>query len=103
MASTQTPPDGERPNFRALRVRLARLRDAQGITYDELASRTGLSRRSIVALASGEVRNGQPTEGTLTSWYLIAHALGVSVGDLVDALEESPVPEGSASLRPVDL
>ena len=76
------------PNFSALRASLSRLRDERGLTYDDLAERTGLSRRAIVALATGELRNGQATEGKLSSWYLIARALDVPLGELVAALDD---------------
>ncbi|MFF1485381.1 helix-turn-helix transcriptional regulator, partial [Streptomyces sp. NPDC058319] len=44
------PPD---PDFDALRLELARLRAARGWTYDELAARSGLARRTLIEIEQG--------------------------------------------------
>jgi transcriptional regulator with XRE-family HTH domain len=71
------PPD---PNLTALRLELARLRGERGWTYDELASRSGLSRRTLI-----EVEQGR-TIGSLKTWHALAHALDVPVGHLFATL-----------------
>ena len=60
------PPD---PDFDALRLELARLRAARGWTYDELAARSGLARRTLIEIEQGR------TIGTLNTWHALAHAL----------------------------
>ncbi|UWE11944.1 helix-turn-helix transcriptional regulator [Actinacidiphila bryophytorum] len=71
------PPD---PNLQALRMELARLRSERGWTYDELARRSGLSRRTLIEIEQGR------TVGTLTTWHALAHALGAPLDELFGAL-----------------
>ncbi|WP_405773662.1 helix-turn-helix transcriptional regulator [Streptomyces sp. NBC_00859] len=77
------PPD---PNLAALRLQLARLRGARGWTYDELASRSGLSRRTLIEIEQGR------TTGSLPTWHALAHALGVPVDQLLGSLCEGHEP-----------
>ena len=79
------------PNFDALRRHLAQLRHDRGWSFDELAARSGVGRATLVALESGKPRRnpGRPaTEGTLRTWFSIASALGVPLGDLTKPLYE---------------
>ncbi|MFI9780507.1 helix-turn-helix transcriptional regulator [Streptomyces sp. NPDC051956] len=77
------PPD---PNLIALRLELARLRGERGWTYDELASRSGLSRRTLIEIEQGR------TVGSLKTWHALAHALDVSVDHLF-----APLCQGHAA------
>jgi transcriptional regulator with XRE-family HTH domain len=80
---TILPPD---PNLTALRIEVARLRHARGWTFDELADRSGLSRRTLIDLEHGR------TTGTVTTWHALAHALDVPVHRLLDTLCEGHTP-----------
>jgi putative transcriptional regulator len=71
------PPD---PDLDALRLELARLRGERGWTYDELARRSGLSRRTLI-----EVEQGR-TIGSLRTWHALAHALDAPLDQLFGAL-----------------
>jgi transcriptional regulator with XRE-family HTH domain len=82
------PPD---PNLTALRLELARLRGERGWTYDELASRSGLSRRTLI-----EVEQGR-TIGSLKTWHALAHALDVSVDHLFATLCEGHAAPGGST------
>ncbi|MFD5123558.1 helix-turn-helix transcriptional regulator [Streptomyces sp. NPDC058385] len=82
------PPD---PDFTALRLELARLRAERGWTYDELASRSGLSRRTLI-----EVEQGR-TVGSLKTWHALAHALEVPVDHLFAPLCEGHAPPGEST------
>ena len=68
------------PDFTALRVELAKQRAARSWTYDELAERTGVSRRTLIAIETGT------THGRLDSWHRIAQALDVEIGELLRVL-----------------
>ncbi|MFF1965706.1 helix-turn-helix transcriptional regulator [Streptomyces sp. NPDC058232] len=80
---TTFPPD---PNFTALRLELARLRSERGWTYDELARRTGLARRTLIEIEQGR------TIGSLKTWHALAHALEVPVDHLFASLCEGHEP-----------
>ncbi|MFF8536944.1 helix-turn-helix transcriptional regulator [Streptomyces sp. NPDC015532] len=71
------PPD---PDFGALRLELARLRAAKGWTYDELAARSGLARRTLIEIEQGR------TIGTLKTWHALAHALSTPLDELFATL-----------------
>ncbi|MEU6807723.1 helix-turn-helix transcriptional regulator [Streptomyces sp. NPDC046831] len=81
------PPD---PNLAALRVELARLRAERGWTFDELARRTGLARRTLIDLEHGH------TAGSLTTWHTLAHTFGIPVEQLLGALCEGHPAPGNA-------
>lgn len=77
------------PNLAALRLELARLRSERGWTYDELAHRTGLARRTLIEIEQGR------TIGSLKSWHAIAHALDVPIDHLFACLCEGHEPPAS--------
>lgn len=81
------PPD---PNFDALRVELARLRVERGWTFDELAGRSGLARRTLIDLEHGR------TTGSITTWHALAHTFDVPIEQLLGALCEDHTPPGAA-------
>jgi len=83
------PPD---PNLDALRLELARLRAVRGWSYDELAARSGLARRTLIEIEQGR------TIGTLKTWHALAHALSTPVEDLFGFLcqgHDSPATDGA--------
>ncbi|MBW1639563.1 helix-turn-helix transcriptional regulator [Microbacterium resistens] len=79
------------PNFGALRLHLARLRHERGWSYDELAARSGVGRSTLVTLENGKPRRNPDipaTTGTLATWFRLAQAFDVDLGDLVRPLYE---------------
>ncbi|GHE76367.1 MULTISPECIES: helix-turn-helix transcriptional regulator [Streptomyces] len=85
---TILPPD---PDLDALRLELARLRAARGWTYDELAARSGLARRTVIEIEQGR------TVGTLKTWHALAHTLGTPFDELFATLcrgHDLPGPSG---------
>ena len=83
------PPDA---NLDELRLELSRLRAARGWSYDELAARSGLSRRTLIEIEQGR------TIGTLATWHALAHALGAPIGQLLGTLcegHEPPAPSAT--------
>ncbi|MFF9378217.1 helix-turn-helix transcriptional regulator [Streptomyces griseoluteus] len=74
---TILPPE---PDLNALRLELARLRAAHGWTYDELAGRSGLARRTLIEIEQGR------TVGTLKTWHALAHALGTPLDEFFSTL-----------------
>ncbi|MDX3315168.1 helix-turn-helix transcriptional regulator [Streptomyces sp. ME08-AFT2] len=82
---TILPPD---PDLDALRLELARLRAARGWTYDELAARTGLARRTLIEIEQGR------TVGTLKTWHALSHALDTPLDVLFANLCRGHEPPG---------
>lgn len=77
------------PDFEALRRHLAQLRHQRGWSYDELAARSGVGRATLVSLESGRSRRNPDrpaTTGTLATWFRIAQAFGVDIGELLQPL-----------------
>ncbi|MEU1800770.1 helix-turn-helix transcriptional regulator [Streptomyces sp. NPDC019937] len=74
------------PDLTALRLALARLRGKRGWTFDELAERSGLARRTLIDLERGR------TTGSVTTWHALAHAFGVSIDQLLGNLREGHTP-----------
>jgi putative transcriptional regulator len=85
---TILPPD---PDFQTLCLELARLRAARRWTYDELAERSGLSRRTLIDLELGR------TIGSLQSWHALAHALDAPFDELFATLCKGHAPPGGKS------
>ncbi|MER5905124.1 helix-turn-helix transcriptional regulator [Streptomyces mirabilis] len=83
---TILPPD---PDFTALRVELARLRGERGWTFDELADRSGLARRTLIDLEHGR------TTGSLTTWHTLAHTFDVPIEQLLNTLCDDHTPPGT--------
>ncbi|MCH6161478.1 helix-turn-helix transcriptional regulator [Streptomyces marispadix] len=77
------PPE---PDLEAMRLELSRLRAERGWTYDELAERSGLARRTLIEIEQGR------TIGTLKTWHALAHALGSPVGALLSHLCDDHQP-----------
>ncbi|MBN9605013.1 MAG: helix-turn-helix transcriptional regulator [Actinomycetales bacterium] len=79
------------PDIAALRLYLARLRQERGWSYNELAARSGVGRNTLVALENGKARVGHnrpETNGTLLTWYRIAEAFEMSLGDLLAPVQQ---------------
>jgi transcriptional regulator with XRE-family HTH domain len=83
---TILPPD---PDLTALRVTLARLRGERGWTFDELAGRSGLARRTLIDLEHGR------TTGSVTTWHALAHAFDVPIEHLLAPLCDDHTPPGA--------
>ncbi|MEU5797326.1 helix-turn-helix transcriptional regulator [Streptomyces sp. NPDC047813] len=81
------PPD---PNLTALRVELARLRGERGWTFDELAERSGLARRTLIDLEHGR------TTGSITTWHALAHAFDVPIERFLASLCEGHPAAGAS-------
>jgi len=82
------PPD---PNLGALRLVLTRLRAERGWSYDQLAERSGLSRRTVIEIEQGR------TIGTLATWHALAHAFDVPLATMTEVLCEGHEPPAATS------
>lgn len=80
------PPD---PNLAALRLELARVRAERGYTYDQLAERSGLARRTLIEIEQGR------TVGTLKTWHALAHALDLPIAQILGPLCAGHPPPAS--------
>ena len=68
------PPE---PNLDSLRSILNAHRHAAGCTYEELSERSGLSRQTLLNIASGKYR------GDLRTWLLLARAFETDLDTLL--------------------
>jgi transcriptional regulator with XRE-family HTH domain len=83
---TILPPE---PDLNALRLKLARLRAERGWSYDELAARSGLARRTLIEIEQGR------TVGSLKTWHALAHALNEPLDVLFSGLCQGHERPGS--------
>ncbi|WP_144709761.1 helix-turn-helix transcriptional regulator [Curtobacterium pusillum] len=74
----------EQPNLDALRRGVEAQRVRLGMTFDTLAVRTGLDRRTVIRL----LRDDQARGGTVESWWRVCRALEVELADLISLLDE---------------
>lgn len=85
------PAPNDSPNFEALRLRLSELRAERGLTYDQLAELSGVSRATLVTIETGSSRSRRPdspsSRGSLETWWRVARALGVPLAELLAALD----------------
>ncbi len=65
----------------ALRLEMSAKRAQQGLTYDALARKSGVSRRTIVSIETGSSR------GALDSWMRIYDALDADFGATLQDLK----------------
>lgn len=68
------------PDFEALRLQLARVRNDRGWTFDKLEAESGVHRRTLIAMEHGE------TNGRLESWFRVAQAFGITPGEFFAVL-----------------
>ena len=76
-----------RPHRAACRTRA--LRGERGWTFDELADRSGLARRTLIDLEHGR------TTGSVTTWHALAHAFDVPIEHLMGTLCDDHTPPGA--------
>lgn len=69
-----------KPNYAALRDQMRDLRDEHGLTFDQLAERSGVDRRTLLAMQKGT------TNGRLDSWFSVAQAFDVEPGEFFSVL-----------------
>ncbi len=75
------PPPPVDPDIARLAEAMRRRRAAVGLTYEQLAERTGMSRRGVIEYEQGR------TNGTLRHWFRIASALGTTFSEFVRVLD----------------
>ena len=94
------------PHLDRLRQLLSTRRGNLGLTYDDLAEMSGVSRRTIIAVETGT------SPGSMETWFRLANALAVGFDDLfiaatgltTDINHDSDTPTPTMMVRPgVDL
>ncbi|WNB88093.1 helix-turn-helix transcriptional regulator [Glutamicibacter protophormiae] len=70
----------------ALRQAFTELRAESGLTYDELAEISGLSRRTLLNIGAGTYR------GDLRTWLILTRALGLSLDSTLSPVWGSDDP-----------
>ncbi len=85
------PSQPREPDIAALRLRLARLRQQRGWSYSDLAAESGVGRNTLVILENGKARPGRgdlpESNGSLLTWYRIAEAFDMSIGELLAPMQ----------------
>lgn len=77
----------QQPNFAAMRAAFVLRKAELGLTYDRLAELSGVGRRDVWRLSTGE------TVGTVASWYALAAAVEMPFPDLVAHLDDEALAE----------
>lgn len=70
------------PNLDALRAIFIDARERSGLTYEQLSERSGLSRQTLLNLASGRYR------GDLRTWLLLSRAFETPLDTLLTPVWE---------------
>lgn len=70
------------PDLSQLRLIFNRYRAESGLTYEALAERSGVSRQTLLNIASGKYH------GDLRTWILLSQAFGVDLGTLMSGTLE---------------
>ena len=63
-----------------MRIAFSTTRKAERLSYEEVAERSGVARRTVQRLENGE------REGNLKTWFHLANAVGLQLPDLVLSL-----------------
>lgn len=69
------------PDISRLAAEMKRRRADRGLTYEQVAERVGMSRRSVISYEQGQ------TLGTMRYWFRIADALDVPFSEFVRVLD----------------
>ncbi|GAB2816728.1 hypothetical protein GCM10027022_03520 [Alpinimonas psychrophila] len=78
----------------ALQLQMSMKRANSGLTYDALATKSGVSRRTLISIETGTSR------GSLDSWMRIYNALDTDFGAFLHGLKNPPPLENSKNLYP---
>lgn len=70
------------PNHEAARTALAATRVERGMTLDVLSGLAGISRSVLTDIESGR------STGSVTTWFALATALELHIGELLDHLHD---------------
>ena len=65
-----------------MRLAFSQKRKAQGLSYDAVAERSGIARRTVQRLENGE------REGQLRTWFYLAQAIDLKIETLVRSLND---------------
>jgi DNA-binding XRE family transcriptional regulator len=69
--------------LRALRFELGNQRNIQNLTYDDLSKLSGVGRRTLVSIGSGE------SNGSIETWIDISRALNYKFSTFIEMAERS--------------
>lgn len=63
-----------------MRLAFSTRRKSEGLTYDVVAERSGIARRTVQRLENGE------REGNIKTWFHLANAVGLGLPELSKSL-----------------
>lgn len=72
------PQSANDPDLSQLRVIFVNARARSGLTFEQLAERSGLHRQTLTNIARGRAR------GDLRTWLLLARAFEIQLDDLLE-------------------
>lgn len=78
------------PNLTAMRIAFSTKRKAGRLTYEDVAEKSGIARRTVQRLETGE------REGNLKTWFYLANAVDLQFSTLVSSLYDEPAPDGES-------
>jgi putative transcriptional regulator len=79
----------------ALRLEMSIGRAESGLTYDALAKKSGVSRRTVISIETGTSR------GSLDTWMRIYNALDRDFGSFLQELKRPMTPDNSRGSAPI--
>ena len=84
------------PALDNLRRFLSLRRSKLGLTYDQLALASGVSRRTIVSIETGN------SPGSMATWYRLAAALNIGFDELFASAAEQPAAKEPSDFLPAN-
>lgn len=80
------------PDLTQLRLIFNRRRYESGLTYERLAEQSGISRQTLLNLASGKYN------GDIGTWLRLSQVFGVGLGELLNDVWHSEATEHHTKL-----
>ena len=87
------PKNSAQPNFEAVRLAAHVRRQELGLSLKQLVKRSGIAESTVTGALYGY------HEGSVRTWFFIARALDVTIGDLLNHLHDDNITVQSTRTR----